>query len=653
MTPHSSPHRLPPLRLARAVPFLYLLPCLALAAPVDLEPTVVSATTTERKLRDAPASVSLIAAEDLRRRPVRDLQEALRGSESLQSNGVGMSRRGISVRGMSSEHTLVLVDGQRISTSSGAIAHSDFDLGWVPVESIERIEVVRGPMSSLYGSEALGGVVNVITRRATDTWMGSGLLDGGVREDGLGGQSHQLGAYLAGPLVPGKLGLALNGESRRQQETPDADERRLSELEGGNADSGGLNLSWTPDDAQRIDLGHQRGRERRWRNSETGGSRSRYYESRDVIERERWSLAHNGQWDWGSSQLRTYRNRLERHNARSDGQPPSNPQRLTDSVVDGHLSVPAFERHLFTLGGEWRKEELEDRSVNTAGDASARHKALFLQDEIAFGPDWSLTLGSRFDKHEAFGWESSPRLYLLHHLSDALTLRAGVGRGYKAPSLKQLSPEYAAVGGGGRFTIYGNPDLKPETNTSYELGADYQGDGWSLKGTVFENDVRDLIQTVCVARCGVRGGEIRNYENVDRARIRGLELGGGVDLPADLRWELNYTYLDARNRTAGQRLGDRSRHLANSQLRWSPNARFSAQLRTEYVGSQVAYSSNVGYALPAYSLWHLELSQKLSENLTLRGGIENLGDQRLADDDTHFTYAEPGRTFHLGLVASF
>ena len=584
---------------------------------------------------------------------MRDLQEALRGSESLQFNGVGMSRRGISVRGMSSEHTLVLVDGQRISTSSGAIAHSDFDLGWVPVESIERIEVVRGPMSSLYGSEALGGVVNVITRRATDTWTGSGLLDGGVREDGLGGQSHQLGAYLAGPLVPGKLGLALNGESRRQQETPDADERRLSELEGGNADSGGLNLSWTPDDAQRIDLGHQRGRERRWRNSETGGPRSRYYESRDVIERERWSLAHNGQWDWGSSQLRTYRNRLERHNARSDGQPPSNPQRLTDSVVDGHLSVPAFERHLFTLGGEWRKEELEDRSVNTAGDASARHKALFLQDEIAFGPDWSLTLGSRFDKHEAFGWESSPRLYLLHHLSDVLTLRAGVGRGYKAPSLKQLSPEYAAVGGGGRFTIYGNPDLKPETNTSYELGADYQGDGWSLKGTVFENDVRDLIQTVCVARCGVRGGEIRNYENVDRARIRGLELGGGVDLPADLRWELNYTYLDARNRTAGQRLGDRSRHLANSQLRWSPNVRFSAQLRTEYVGSQVAYSSNVGYALPAYSLWHLELSQKLSENLTLRGGIENLGDQRLADDDTHFTYAEPGRTFHLGLVASF
>lgn len=653
MTPTPYSCHFPSPRLARSMPLVCLFPWLAMAAPVDLEPTVVSATTTERKLRDAPASVSVVTAEALQQRPVRDLQEALRGSESLQFNGIGLERRGISIRGMSSEHTLVLVDGKRLAPSSGAIAHSDFDLGWVPVESIERIEVVRGPMSSLYGSEALGGVVNVITRRATDAWHGSGLLDGGVREDGLGGQNQQLGAYVAGPLVPGKLGLSLNGETRRQQETPDADNRRLSELEGRNADSGGLNLSWTPDEAQRIDLGHQRGRERRWRNSETGGARSSYYESRDRIEREQWSLAHSGEWDWGSSQLRTYRNRLERHNARSDAQPASDPQRLTDTVVDGHVSVPAFDWHLFSVGGEWRKEQLEDSTVNAAGDESARHKALFLQDEIAFAPDWSLTLGSRFDKHEAFGWESSPRLYLLHHYSDALSLRAGVGRGYKAPSLKQLSPEYAAVGGGGRFTIYGNPDLKPETNTSYELGADYEGEGWSLKGTLFENDVRDLIQTVCVSRCGVRGAEVRNYENVEKARIRGIELGGGIDLPADLRWELNYTYLDARNQTVGQRLGDRSRHLANSLLKWTPNTRFSAQLRTEYVGSQVAYSSNVGYALPAYSLWHLDLNQKLSDNLTLRGGIENLGDERLAEQNENFTYAEAGRSFHIGLVASF
>lgn len=618
-----------------------------------LEPTVVSATSTKRALKDVPASVAVITAEDLSRRPVRDLEDALRGSEGLQFNGIGMSRRGISIRGMSSEHTLVLIDGKRISPSAGAIAHSDFDLGWVPVEAIERIEVVRGPMSSLYGSEALGGVVNVITRKATDTWLGSGFVEGGVREDGLGGQTHQAGGYVSGPLLPGVLGLALNAESQRQQETPDFDSRNLSELEGRNGNSGGATLSWTPDDAQRIDFGYESGRERRWRNSETGGGASRDYESTDIIERERWSLAHSGDWLWGSSQLRAYRNQLERKNSRSGGVAPSSPQRLTDSVVDGNLSVPLLDMHRVTLGGEWRKEELEDRSVNARGEDEALHRAVFLQDEIAFSPAWSLTLGSRFDKHEQFGWENSPRVYLLHHLDDQLTLRAGVGKGFKAPSLKQLSPGYSAVGGGGRFTIVGNPDLQPETNTSYELGADYQARGWSLSGMLFENDVEDLIQTVCVASCGVRGRELRNYENVDKARIRGVELGAGVDLSSTLSWKLNYTYLDARNRTLGQRLGDRSRHLANSVLQWQPTSTFEAQLRTEYIGSQLTYSSNVAYSLPAYSLWHLEMSQKLSSNLTLRGGIENIGDERLADQSERFVYAEPGRTYHIGLVATF
>lgn len=163
-----------------------------------LEPTVVSATSTKRALKDVPASVAVITAEDLSRRPVRDLEDALRGSEGLQFNGIGMSRRGISIRGMSSEHTLVLIDGKRISPSAGAIAHSDFDLGWVPVEAIERIEVVRGPMSSLYGSEALGGVVNVITRKATDTWLGSGFVEGAfVRMAWVGKRTRREGTSAA------------------------------------------------------------------------------------------------------------------------------------------------------------------------------------------------------------------------------------------------------------------------------------------------------------------------------------------------------------------------------------------------------------------------------------------------------------------------
>ena len=205
---------------ARLIPAFALLPLSAFAdQALHLEPTVVTATSTVRQLGDAPASVSVISRDELALRPVQDLEDALRGTAGLQFTGVGMTRRGVSIRGMGSEHTLVLIDGQRIGNAGGAVAHADFDLGWVPVEAIERIEVVRGPMSSLYGSEALGGVVTSSPAAA--------LMPGrerrsstAEREDGRGGQTHQLGVYTGGPLVPGVIGLSLTGETRRRQETP-------------------------------------------------------------------------------------------------------------------------------------------------------------------------------------------------------------------------------------------------------------------------------------------------------------------------------------------------------------------------------------------------------------------------------------------------
>lgn len=641
-------------RRARILPALSLVPITAIGAEqmLHLQPTVVTATSTVRQLNDAPASVTVISREELALRPVQDLEDALRGTAGLQFTGVGMTRRGVSIRGMGSEHTLVLIDGQRISNAAGATAHADFDLGWVPVEAIERIEVVRGPMSSLYGSEALGGVVNVITRRSTDTWQGAAQFNGGVREDDRGGQTHQLGIYVGGPLVPGLLGLSLTGETRRRQETPLHDDASLSEIEGRDAEHLNATLSWTPDAAQRIDFGYANGQEDRWRNTRSAGRAPVEYESSDRIERERFSLAHTGDWSWGRSSIRAYRNVLERHNRYTNGIAPTSPrQALTDDVVDGSLSVLA-NAHLFTLGGEWRKEQLEDGGF-TNGDARIIHRALFLQDEIELAPSWSLVVGNRFDRHETYGWHNSPRAYLVHHVTDALTIKGGGGRGFKAPTLKQLSPGYSAIGGGGMFTIYGNPDLGPEINTTYELSADYQANGWSLNAGVFQNTVRGLIQTVCVADCGMRGREIRNYDNVDEARIRGLELGGGVDLPADLRWELNYTYLDAIDRSADRRLGDRARHLANTRVQWTPTADFTGQLRGEYVGSQLSYSSNTVHAVPAYSLWHLELTQRITDTLSIRGGIENLTDRDFSDASDNFTFAETGRTYHVGLSLSF
>lgn len=620
---------------------------------LELSPVVVTATSTERTLRDAPASISTISREELERRPVQDLSDALRGSPGINISSVGLGRRGISIRGNQTDHTLVLVDGRRINAAGDAIAHSDFDLGWVPTEAIERIEVVRGPMSSLYGSEALGGVVNVITRRATDKWKGSLNLNGGLTHHSNGGEPYQIGGYAGGPLIEGKLGLNVWGEFRGREELSDAHDPDQSSLDQRRALTGGARLTWTPDSKQRIDLSYSASREKRRRNTQSRGPSPSYYHSDDEVWRQHASLSHEGDWRWGSSRWRLYRSTLKRENESSDSSDSGRTQKLTDTVSDAQISVPVLDRHLLTIGGEIRREELEDATVNLSGEAEQMHYAAFVQDEFAITPDLSLVVGGRFDRHEEYGWHLSPRAYVVYNFNENLTFKGGVGRGFKAPTLKQLSSGYRAVAGGGRFTIVGNPELQPETSTSYEAGFEYARETWSARLMAFQNDLNDLIQTTCISSCGIPGQERRTYENVDEARIRGVEVGGSVGLPWDFDLAANYTYLDPQDLTNDRRLADRSRHSANATLSWSPSLDLTTQLRAEYVGSQVAYSGNETIDRPSYSLWSLDVNYALSERVTLNAGIENITDERLEDSSAVYPIADPGRIYHAGLRIQF
>src|SRR5690606_40544229 len=151
-------------------------------------PIFVTATRTDRSVVDAPASISVISGEDLRAAPVADLTDALRELPGVSLTAGSQGRRAISLRGMDSSYTLILIDGRRVNSSEAVFRHNDFDIGMLPVEVIERIEVVRGAMSSLYGSDALGGVVNIITRKVGDRWTGGVSMQLQTPTSGTGGQ---------------------------------------------------------------------------------------------------------------------------------------------------------------------------------------------------------------------------------------------------------------------------------------------------------------------------------------------------------------------------------------------------------------------------------------------------------------------------------
>nr|WP_269816495.1 TonB-dependent receptor [Caulobacter hibisci] len=219
----------------------------------------------------------------------------------------------------------------------------------------------------------------------------------------------------------------------------------MAKLEGRRALNGSATLSWTPDAAQRIDLAYSAGKDFRYRDTITTAAPILYYRFSDDIEREQLALSYKGDWSWGYTSLRAYRSEIERVNIRSAKQTPSAPVRIVEQVVDGVVSIPVAGAHRFSVGGDLRRQNLCNPEVND--------------------------------------WQTSPRHYTVFHATERLTLKGGVGRGFKAPSLTQLSPDYDVAAAGGRSTVFGNPNLKPE----------------------IRHDLKNLVETQCTAFCGIRG----------------------------------------------------------------------------------------------------------------------------------------------------
>lgn len=155
--------------------------------------------------------------EDLQRKPVQNLKDVLRDVPGVQLTSEGDNRKGVSIRGLDSSYTLILIDGKRVNSRNAVFRHNDFDLNWVPVDAIERIEVVRGPMSSLYGSDALGGVVNIITKKIGQKWTGTLSADSTIQEHRDRGDTYDGQFYTSGPLVDGLLGLKAYGSLAKRE----------------------------------------------------------------------------------------------------------------------------------------------------------------------------------------------------------------------------------------------------------------------------------------------------------------------------------------------------------------------------------------------------------------------------------------------------
>ncbi len=623
----------------------------AAADPAAPQTIVVTATRHAMLALDAPAAMSVVTREEIAARGADDVLDALRGETgvSLQGRSIG-GRKVISLRGMDSKHTLFLVDGRRIGASDGVVGHSDFQYDWIAVEDVDRIEVVRGPLSVLYGSEAMGGVVNVITRQAGERWRGSGRVEGSVADTGRGGDGHRASVAVDGPLAAGWALRAGAAQARRGAVASPAD-ARISELEGFAKPDGWIGLSGRPAGAHRVDLEPRAGDETRRADARELRGARRYHETVNDIERRLSSIGWEADWSAGllagsATQLRAYESEVDVVNTRTEGVSTNPPQRLGEQVLEGQARR-AFGGHALTLGFEARNESLRDPGL-PGGESTARQRAVYLQDEIRLGASLDLTLGLRRDDHHLFGSEWSPRAYAVWRAAPGWTVKGGFSHGFKAPNLKQIVPGERREGPN---VFLGNPDLQPETSDGAEIGVAWTAGGRELQAMVFEQRVRDLIEVVFVAPGTVPGTGTYTYDNLERATLRGLEIAYAQPLGAGFSTQVSWTYLDARDGD-GDRLLKRPRHGVGARLDWAGGA-WKAGLRLDHTSGEKLpqpVATLPPQRGPELTRIGAHLARRLSDRIELSLGVDNLTDLRPADESPLYTQAEPPRTWRLALT---
>ncbi|HDU2745160.1 TPA: catecholate siderophore receptor CirA [Klebsiella pneumoniae] len=633
-------------------------------ADVNEETLVVTASATEQNVKDAPASISVITQQDLQRKPVQNLKDVLRDVPGVQLTNEGDNRKGVSIRGLSSSYTLILVDGKRVNSRNAVFRHNDFDLNWIPVDAIERIEVVRGPMSSLYGSDALGGVVNIITKKIGQKWTGTLSADTTIQEHRDRGDTYNGQFFTSGPLIDGVLGMKAYGSlAKRAKDDPQSSSNATGEtprIEGFTSRDGNVEFAWTPNENHDFTAGY--GFDRQDRDSDSL--------DRNRLERENYSLSHNGRWDIGNSELKFYGEKVDNKNPGQSGTITSE-----SNAIDGKYVLPlGMINQLVTFGGEWRHDKLKDPvNLSSGGQStSASQYALFIEDEWRIIEPLALTTGIRMDDHQTYGDHWSPRAYLVYNATDTVTVKGGWATAFKAPSLLQLNPDWTTNSCRGSCSIVGNPDLKPETSESFELGLYYRGEeGWleNVEGsiTTFQNNVDDMIDVLRTSSASEAQGypnfvgwktvngkrvPIFRYFNVNKARIKGVETE--VKIPFGDEWKLtvNYTYNDGRDLSNG---GDKPLqtlpfHTANGTLDWKPLDDWSFYVTANYTGQQRAVSAT-GKTPGGYTLFDVGAAWQVTKNVKLRSGVQNVGDKDLSRDD--YSYTEEGRRYFMAVDYRF
>lgn len=607
--------------------FIVLCTLLLTAGPLQaevtrLDPVVVTATRTATALSQIASSVTVITAEEIeaKQQPrVLDVLRSIPGVTILQQGPTG-ANSSVFLRGTDNKHTLVLIDGIEFKDTS--TIGGGANLANLSVDNIEQIEVVRGAQSVLYGSDAIGGVINIITRKGTQTPQGYASVEGGSYNT----WRENAGFSIAKDVVSTAFAISRTDTDGYSSYNEDDG---FSENDGYKNTSVSLNIGVKPTETFAVNVNLRTTTAKYEYDSDiydftTSSSipteEGIYQDSRELMGRVEGVLnLLDNRWKMTVGASRTETKRDYWDDSKYDGK---------STKFDLLNTFRVNQTHTLVAGIENEKEEFNSYYFGTT-DGHATTKALFLQEQLTIG-NLSAAIGVRFDDHENFGNQTTWRVAPTYNFKQTGTrIKGSVGTGFKAPTLYQL------------FSSYGDKNLDAEESFSWDIGVEQNlfNNSFIVSVTWFSNDIDDYIDF---------DYSTYTYQNVSKYKTRGIE--------STITWyptemidvQLGYSYTDSEDKD-GSRLARRPLHKGTVDCNLYPTEKWQINLNAIYTSDR--YDGDYsGETLPSYTLINLATSYQINNALKLFGRVDNLFDE---DYEEVAGYGTAGVSGYAGIKLSF
>jgi vitamin B12 transporter len=610
----------------------------------QLDELVVTATKVETPAKEVGSSITVITKRQIEEQQQSTVLDVLRSVPSLdivQSGGLGRTTS-VFIRGADSEHTLVLIDG--VEMNDPISAGRSFDFANLTTDNIDRIEILRGPQSTLYGSDAIGGVINIITK------TGEGKPDGFFSVEGGSLKSfREAGGFYGGNK---RIRYSL-GFSRQDTDGISAAGEKYGNTEkdgyGNTSVSGKLGI--TPAHNLNVDVIFRRidAKADLDNNGGIGGddpnsttsSTEHYFRTQ-----ARLLLFHNI-WDQKigfslTNNSRAYKNDVD----------AAHPNDSNQSSYDGNIykfdwqnNFNIHRTNILTAGLETEEEKGKSDyySMSAYGpyssifkEKTARTNGYYLQDQVKLWGSWFTTLGVRLDDHSRFGTESTYHIASAYVFEKSGTkIKGSYGTGFKAPSLYQL------------YSTYGDQNLKPEESTGWDAGIEqsFICERLTIDATYFNNNFENLVEF---------NSATYRYTNVAKAKTRGIEFSASIHASETLIFRGSYTFTDAKDKETGLDLLRRARNKAGFDANYRFMGKGNINFNLIRVGKRadISYSSHPASRVETagYVLANVAGSYDLTKHFQVIGRVNNLLNR---DYEEVVGFGTPGVSAFGGIKVSF